>query len=168
MLRFAIRTLTQNRARLGLSVGGTALAAACGGDSSDDTGGHNMSDTNGIDGMTTMVATPDATVEVTAEAIHFLPDRIEIPAGKDVKIRLLNVDPTEHDLQVEGLTVEVVGGTEMAGDHMDSMNGMLALHTVAGGSAEVVVRTEQRGTFAFYCTITGHKDAGMVGTFVVT
>ena len=45
---------------------------------------------------------------------------------------------------------------------------MLVLHALPGGTAELTFRTGQTGTFDFYCTIPGHKQAGMMGTLTVT
>ena len=156
------------RVALGAIIGIVAAAAlACGGDASDGTSGHDMNDMQGMNDTSATATAADVTVEVKAQALRYVPDQISIPMGKTVKVRLVNGDPTEHDLMVEGLSVEVVGDTSMAGGHMSGSSDTLAVHTLANGTAEVVVRTGQPGTYVFYCTIQGHRSAGMEGTLVV-
>lgn len=143
-------------------IGGAALVAgACGGGSSGD---HGM---NGDMEQPGTAANPDVVIDLKATNLRFVPDAIEVPAGKVVRIDFTNQDKgTEHDFQVDGLKVEMLGGD------MSEMHGgdgtMLAAHTTSEGSASVTFRTDQKGTFAIYCTLPGHKDAGMTGTFKVT
>ena len=44
---------------------------------------------------------------------------------------------------------------------------VLAMHTGANEISSIVFMAMEKGTYEFYCTITGHKEAGMVGTLVV-
>lgn len=113
-------------------------------------------------------AAPATDVTVRAEEFTFTPDEVVIPAGETVTITLQNDGEVEHDLQVDGLTIEPMGDTDMAGDHAGAGEGMLALHTTPGETAEMRFTTEQTGTFEFYCTISGHKEAGMVGALTVS
>jgi uncharacterized cupredoxin-like copper-binding protein len=131
----------------------------------------------GSDGDTTSYPTPRGhgmepageAVEVTvlAEDVKFVPDEMTIPAGQVVTITLRNDDTIEHDLQVDDLRIERMDGGDMAGDHEGAGEDVLAVHTSAGESASLTFRTEQKGTFDLYCTIPGHKDAGMVGKLTV-
>ena len=52
------------------------------------------------------------------------------------------------------------------GEHGNSGN-MLAMHTGANETSSIVFMAMEKGTYEFYCTITGHKEAGMVGTLVI-
>lgn len=132
----------------------------------------------GSDGDTTSYPTPRGhgmqpageAVEVTvlAEDVKFVPDEMTIPAEQVVTITLRNDDAIEHDLQVDDLSIERMDGGEMAGDHEGASEDVLALHTLAGESASLTFRTEQKGTFDFYCTIAGHREAGMVGTLTIS
>ena len=112
---------------------------------------------------------PSGAVEVTmlAEDVKFVPDKMTISTGQVVTITLRNDDTVEHDLQVDDLSIERMDGEDMAGDHQGAGEAVLAVHTLAGESASLTFRTEQKGTFDFYCTISGHQEAGMVGTLTV-
>jgi uncharacterized cupredoxin-like copper-binding protein len=132
------------------------------------------------------VAKPDSSgvITVTARNVKFVPDEIELPAGQTVTLMLENEDGQEHDLQVTGLEVEVIEGGATGEEHEidtpdDSMEtpehggsprgemGPIALHTAAHGEDSVTFVATAKGEYEFWCTITGHKEAGMVGTLTV-
>lgn len=112
-------------------------------------------------------------IEVRADEYDFLPDRVTIPAGQTVTLRLKNVGETEHDLEVQGLTIrredgiQAPAGHDAAGEHEGAAPGALALHTEKGKTASVTFMAEQKGTYEFWCTISGHKEQGMVGKLIV-
>lgn len=149
----------------GIAVAG--IASACGG--TDDT-----ADTPpGANGMAPdmeqpgTAANPDVVIDLVAEKVRFVPDTLEIPAGKTVMIRFENRDGgVEHDFVIEGLDAEIITD-EMMGEHGGG-NEMVALHTVSGETASIVFRTTQKGTFDIYCTIAGHRNAGMEGRVTVS
>jgi uncharacterized cupredoxin-like copper-binding protein len=163
--------------RFGMGTGPIAalalVAGACGG---------------GGDGGDGAAAKPDASggIEVVAKGMTFTPDRIIIPAGQPVTLRLRNDDTQPHDMQVSGLDAEILGGgatgpehgepTPMDGmstpmDGMDTGNGgemgPVAVHTTAGGEDEVTFIARDKGSYETWCTLPGHKDQGMVGELVV-
>jgi uncharacterized cupredoxin-like copper-binding protein len=108
-------------------------------------------------------------VRVTAEHMKFTPDRIQLPAGERVIITLQNnADSVEHDLQVDGLKITRLDGLDRPGEHIGVVSSTLALHTRPNWTARLTFRTEQRGTFDFYCTMPGHREAGMAGTLTVS
>ncbi len=81
--------------------------------------------------------------DVTLADISVSPKMIEVPAGEEVTLHVTNTGALEHDFKVEGTT-----GT-----------GMLK----PGEKADLVI-----GPFAadsaVWCTVPGHKDAGMMMT----
>ena len=115
----------------------------------------------------------DMTVEIRAENMRFVPDTIEVPAGKTVMIRMQNRDENQHDFEVGGLSAEIMDRTGMKDESMDmdmsgGMMGTINMHSAAKGKASVTFRTDKPGTYDIYCTMTGHKESGMVGKLVVT
>lgn len=106
-------------------------------------------------------------ITVSAADFAFDPAEITIPAGESVAITLQNEDVLEHDLQVDGLTIERLDDGAMPGGHAGGDASTLALHTTPDESATLTFRATQTGTFEFYCTITGHREEGMVGTLTV-
>ncbi|HXP36195.1 MAG TPA: plastocyanin/azurin family copper-binding protein [Solirubrobacteraceae bacterium] len=75
--------------------------------------------------------------------------QLSAKAGK-VTIEMTNMSPVEHDVAVaQGTTV--VGQTP-----------------VFTGGSKAVTLTLKPGTYTFYCTVPGHRQAGMEGTLTVS
>ena len=70
-------------------------------------------------------------------------------AGK-VTIDFTNPQALPHDVKIESSSGEEIGGTD----------------TIAEGSDSATVNLKP-GTYTFYCSIPGHREAGMEGTLVV-
>lgn len=70
-------------------------------------------------------------------------------AGK-VTIEFNNPQALTHDVAIENSSGEEVGATEL----------------VANGSDTTTVNLKA-GTYTFFCTVPGHREAGMEGTLVV-
>ncbi len=91
----------------------------------------------GVDGEMEGVVNPDITVKV-GDVVQ-----IVLTAGEG--------DPMEHDFTIEELGVE--SGTVQAGTD----------------NSEVVVTftVTEAGTYEYFCSIPGHREGGMFGTFTV-
>jgi uncharacterized cupredoxin-like copper-binding protein len=70
-------------------------------------------------------------------------------AGTDT-ISFDNVQAQEHDVKIEDSSGAEVGGTDL----------------VASGTATATVDL-QPGTYTFFCSVPGHREAGMEGTLTV-
>jgi len=136
-----------------LSTLALGLVVACGGD--DSGAGHPMGAMPG-DGMhdgtmgghneSTPVVDGARRIEVDATSFEFDPDEIIVTAGEDVAI-VLTSDDLLHDFTIDDIEVHV------AADR--------------GATAEGGLRAEEPGEYAYYCTVAGHREAGMEGTLVV-
>lgn len=105
-------------------------------------------------------------LHVQTKDVKFTRTELTARAGVPTELTLENLDDVEHDFQIDELDVEVLeGGAEHDGGH-DS-GGDLAVHTEGGETDTVTFVVNEPGTYEFYCTVSGHKDAGMVGTLVV-
>jgi plastocyanin len=100
-------------------------------------------------------ATPEAeaaaaTTQFSIEAIDIAYDvkSLEIPANTDVTITITNNGVAVHDFNIEG--TEIASG---------SING--------GGSTASVTVNLAPGEYTFFCSLPGHRAAGMVGTITV-
>ncbi|MFA5564677.1 MAG: cupredoxin domain-containing protein [Acidimicrobiia bacterium] len=85
-------------------------------------------------------------VEVNATSFVFDPDEITVNVGEDVAI-VLSSDDLLHDFTIDEINVHV------AADR--------------GEIAEGGLRAEAPGEYTFYCTVAGHREAGMEGTLIV-
>ena len=93
-----------------------------------------------------------ATVDVEADPggnLAFTSDQITAKAGKDT-INFTNSSPVPHDVKIEDENGEELGGTEVTSEGSES--------------AEVELKP---GTYTYFCSIPGHREAGMEGTLTV-
>jgi plastocyanin len=92
-----------------------------------------------------------STIQISADpsgALEFEETSVEATAGA-VTIDFTNDSSLPHDVKIEGNGVEGEGTDE-----------------VTGGSVSATVDL-QPGTYTFYCSVDGHRAAGMEGTLVV-
>lgn len=135
------------------------LMAACGSDDDPSVPGNGDAST-GHDGAMTgnggghmgggdnasPVSADARRIEVTANSFEFDPDEIRVDAGENVAIVLTSEDIL-HDFTIDELDAHVAaerGQTEEGGFTAD-----------------------EPGRYTYYCTVAGHRDAGMEGTLVV-
>lgn len=91
-----------------------------------------------------IVDTP-ATVAITLREMAFSPGRIEVPAGA-VSVRIINAGSLEHDFSVDALQISP---------------------NVRPGSTVEYSFVAAPGEYPVYCSLPGHREAGMAGTLVV-
>ena len=110
------------------------LAASCGG------GG-------GGGGTEEQAAAGPATIEIMLSEFAIDPSAITVPVGQPIEFSVMNMGQAQHTFAVD------VGGKTYATDLIDP-------------SASVVldVPALEAGTYAAYCTVSGHKDLGMLAT----
>ena len=131
---------------------GSLLLAACGDDDDTATDMPGMEDDgHGGDGHDdaredSPVVEGAREIEVTADDFAFDPDEITADVGEDLVIVLTSVDFL-HDLTIDELDAHV------AADR--------------GETAEGGVRADEAGTYTYYCSVPGHRQAGMEGTLTV-
>jgi len=81
--------------------------------------------------------------------LAFTSEKISAKAGKDT-INFTNSSPVPHDVVIEDENGKEIGGTEITSEGADS--------------AEVELKP---GTYTFFCSVPGHREAGMEGTLTV-
>jgi plastocyanin len=151
--------MTRRASALVFVLAAFALAlAACGGGNNEAAttgggGGATTSGGGGGGGSTTSGGGGGggSTVQISADpsgALKFEQTSVEATAGS-VTIQFTNDSPLQHDVKIEGNGVN--------GEGTD---------TVTGGSTSATVDL-QPGTYTFYCSVDGHRAAGMEGTLVV-
>lgn len=140
----------------------SVLIVACGGGDDQDT-------------PAAADATGPQAVTIQAEDIRFEPMEIRVKAGTSIELTLVNTGALEHDFTAPGLnaTDDIVephghGDGEQSGGHMMGDMEPGTVHLAAAGGEEAHVEfTARPGTISFYCSVPGHKEAGMTGTIVV-
>ena len=117
---------------------------------------------------------PQAAAEITVEASDFAyqPASITVPVGEPVTITLNNIGNIEHDFVVEKINVTDVQASDSgpAAHHMGEHQADYDLHFFArAGDTETLQFTAlEPGTYEVFCSIEGHKEAGMIAQLLVT
>jgi plastocyanin len=123
-----------------------ALAAlglvACGGDDDDD-------DTAAAPATTTAPAGGGSTVDIsTPPGTDLAYEQMDVSAkAGNVTINFDNQQSTQHDVKVEDSAGQELGGTDL----------------ITSTTATATVNL-QPGTYTFFCSVPGHREAGMEGT----
>jgi plastocyanin len=90
-------------------------------------------------------ATGAGPIELDAAITGFTPAEVKAAEGQ-VQVTIINLDAFEHDFTIDELDVKILLGAN------DTVEGAFE----AGP-----------GTYTFYCSIPGHREAGMEGTLTV-
>jgi uncharacterized cupredoxin-like copper-binding protein len=114
-------------------------------------------------------------VSLTATDIAYDVNQIEVLAGRPLKITLHNQGVLEHDFSIMeiphsgGVTMTMMEENTDMGHDMSHMSDMPDIHVAASQEASNTIEfiPSAPGEYEFYCTVSGHKEAGMVGTLVV-
>lgn len=103
-------------------------------------------------------------LDLKTDAMAFDQKEITIAKGQRVEMVLVNSDTVEHDFSIAKIPVKLekhaaaVHGGPMADMH---------LHADPLATESVIFTATREGTYEFYCTVAGHKEAGMTGTLIV-
>jgi uncharacterized cupredoxin-like copper-binding protein len=114
-------------------------------------------------------------VSLTATDIAYDINQIEVLAGQPLKLTLHNQGVLNHDFSIMeiphsgGVTMTMMDGDMDMGHDMSHMSKMPDIHVAASQDASNTIEfvPSAPGEYEFYCTVSGHKEAGMVGTLVV-
>jgi len=105
-------------------------------------------------------------IDISASSMAFTNKEIKLEQGKPVKLTFANNDVQLHDLSVDKM--KMTSKSSMGDKHeMGGKKPDLHISVEAGKSGFQEFTPMEKGTYTFYCTVAGHKDAGMVGTLVV-
>jgi plastocyanin len=123
---------------------------ACGDDDDETTAAPTTEETTtaagggggGGGGTISFEADPDG-------ALAYTETEVSGPAGEDT-IELVNDSSTPHDVTIE-----------------DSGGNTLAQTEVISGTTTTADATLEPGSYTFYCSVSGHREAGMEGTLTV-
>src|SRR5215218_3504454 len=86
-------------------------------------------------------------VEFVGYDIYFKPKEVTIPANTDVAAVIQNDGAAPHNFSIDELGIDI---------------------DVAPGETQETVINAPAGEYEYYCNVPGHKEAGMVGTLIVT
>ncbi len=146
---------------LALVVASLALAACGGSDDSSDTSAETQSQSGGgaeaggestggeAEGGTAGSASAIDFETPEGSELAYTTNSAEAEAGKDT-VNFTNVQAIPHDVTIEDKGGETIGATDV----------------ISEDSASTTVDLKP-GTYTFFCSIPGHREAGMEGTLTV-
>ena len=87
-------------------------------------------------------------ITVEGDEYAFSPESITVEAGERIRLTFKNMGNLPHNFAIDELGIST--------------------KTIAGGNSDTIEFTaETTGTFAFYCSIAGHRQLGMEGELEV-
>lgn len=107
---------------------------------------------------------------VGTDTLRFEPAAHAIIAGNPIELTLRSEDAVEHDLIVEGAGPSG-SAFDQAGGHShedeDFSEDLHVAHALAGEEVVSLFTIAEPGIYDVYCSIPGHREAGMVGHLAV-
>jgi uncharacterized cupredoxin-like copper-binding protein len=97
----------------------------------------------------------------------FIPDRVEIKRGEQIRFMLTNSGELDHEFILATTAENVKHAEEMKKNPEMEHDDPNARRVKPKKRDEIVWRFTKAGTFEFGCLIPGHREAGMTGTIVV-
>ena len=108
-------------------------------------------------------------VEMTNFA--FTPEVLEVGAGEVLEIAIQNVEAVLHDFTIDEIDADVhisyLGGT---GQHVHTepqLEADVHFALTEPSTGVVHLKIHEPGEYVIYCSVPGHREAGMEGTLIV-
>ena len=104
------------------------------------------------------------------DALEFEPAAYAVTAGNAIELILRSEEGVEHDIIVEGAgpfgsAFDQSGGHDH--DEEEFVEDLHVAHAFAGEEAVSLFTISEPGIYEVYCSIPGHREAGMVGYLAV-
>ena len=97
----------------------------------------------------------------------YVPDRLEIKRGEQVRFVLTNSGDLDHEFILATTAENVKHAEEMKKNPEMEHDDPNAKRVAPKKKSEIVWRFTKAGQFEYGCLIPGHREAGMTGTIIV-
>jgi uncharacterized cupredoxin-like copper-binding protein len=115
-------------------------------------------------------ATVEATTQLSVEGtdrLAFEPAEFAVPAGEEVTLRLTAGGAVGHDFVVEAAEAQGAAGDQSDEGRAVAAGDLAVAHADPGQTVTGTFSIDRPGTYEVYCSIPGHREAGMAGTLTV-
>ncbi len=165
-----------------LVVAGVAFAACSDDDETEDDAAHvedgehdegdEHQDGETEDGSNYLEAAPkDVLYLVKMTNFAYTPDVLEVGTGEVLEIAIQNADPVLHDFTIDEIDADVhisyLGGTGQHEHNEPANDADVHFALTEPASGVVHMKVHEPGEYVFYCSVAGHREAGMEGTLIV-
>ena len=114
---------------------------------------------------------PARTIQITMREsdgkMVFIPNKIDIRKGEQVKFAIRNNGELDHEIVLATLDENLKHAVEMAKNPDMEHDDPNAKRLAPKKTGEIVWKFTKAGEFDFSCLIPGHREAGMFGKIVV-
>ena len=150
--------------------------AACNGDGNGSgetpTGEeHTDADADGEANAYLEAAPKEALTLIEMTSFAYTPSVIEVGAGEVLEIAIQNADPALHDFTIDKIDADVhisyLGGTGQHQHQEPERDADVHFALTEPASGVVHLKVDEPGEYEFYCSVPGHREAGMEGTLIV-
>ena len=108
-------------------------------------------------------------IEMTSFA--YAPSVIEVGAGEVLEIAIQNGELALHDFTIDKIDADVhisyLGGTGQHEHQEPERDADVHFALTEPASGVVHMKVDEPGEYEFYCSVPGHREAGMEGTLIV-
>ncbi len=113
-------------------------------------------------------ATPAHTLDLALRDTAYDAPRLELAAHEVTDLRLTNTGALDHDFTIDRMPADVLVLGTQSPEHTAHAS-KAAAHAAPGPGKSITLRVhpDATGEYVFYCSIAGHREAGMTGTLVV-
>ncbi|MCC6236018.1 MAG: multicopper oxidase domain-containing protein [Dehalococcoidia bacterium] len=111
---------------------------------------------------------PAAVLEVELRDLAFVPPTLQVTSNQIVELRIQNAGTLDHDFTIERIPADALVLGAQPAEH-DGHGAKYPVHAAPppGDTVTVRLHPHEAGTYTYYCTVNGHREAGMSGTIVV-
>ena len=97
----------------------------------------------------------------------FIPDRIEIKRGEQIRFKLSNNGELDHEFMLATTEENLKHAEQMKKNPEMEHDDPNSRRVKPKQKDEIVWRFSKAGKFEYGCLIPGHREAGMIGTIIV-
>ena len=101
----------------------------------------------------------------------FTPEVLEVGVGEVLEIAIQNVEAVLHDFTIDLIDADVhisyLGGTGQHAHAAQERDADVHFALTEPGSGVVHIKVHEPGEYVIYCSVPGHREAGMEGTLIV-
>jgi len=114
---------------------------------------------------------PKTAIALDLTDFAYSPFAVTVAAGQPVVITLENKGQVEHDFVIEKIDAKVTvtkdSGSESHHAHGEESNFDVHASAQVGEITILELTVSEPGTYQFFCSVEGHKEAGMIGELIV-